>query len=181
MGVDLRLGVKTKRLCEEKELKELNYRFLEASSLGYGKKPINLSDEKVDESYIYEVDTTSRLYSQRYARGHFPEIYCAIEWLRYNFPEGEILYGGDHCFIEETPVLSKEEQEKLLEFWCKSGGLTYRQRKPQNDLFRRVCPNCEQVMNQYMWSGGSGEVSCLGCKYKEKTQDQGQSWKEIVN
>lgn len=179
MGVDLQLAVKTNKLREEKELKELNYRFMEASSLGYGKNPIKLCDEKADDSFIYEIETVSRHYSEGYARGHFPEIYCAIEWLRYNFPEGEILYGGDHYFVEELPILSKEEQRELLDFWCKSGGLTYRHREPENELFKRICPNCEQVMTQYMWSGGNGEVNCLGCKYKEETKDQGKTWQEI--
>ena len=30
-----------------------------------------------------------------------------------------------------------------------------------------------------MWSGGNGEINCLGCGYTLKTEDLGKTWQEI--
>lgn len=180
MGLDLILAVRTKKLRSKKELQELNYRFMEASSLGYGKSPIKIEEVHDSHNYYYQIETMSRYYGEHYARGHFPKIYAAVRWLRCNFPEGEILYGSDNNYLEEMEALTVEDQEKMMEFWCKSGGLTYRNRTPEKENFKRLCPNCDVIMSQYMWSGGNGAINCLGCKYTEETKDGGLTWIEIT-
>ena len=183
MGVDVILAAKTKQKRTDDELRELNYRFMEASNLGYEKNPIGEADFSRyypdSDTYYYEVHTLSRYYGEDYARGHWPEIYAGIEWLRQNFPEAEIVYGGDHTSIENIGVLTKEEQEEIMRFWCKQGGLSYRTRPPESPLFRRECPNCKIVMSQSMWSGGNGRITCQGCKFQEETTDQGKTWFEV--
>lgn len=185
MGVDIHLAARTKKRRTEAELKELNYRFEEACCLGYESEPIKLSDynEKYypdDTNLYYELSTLSRYYSEGYARGYFPDIYAAIEWFRRNFPEADILYDGDFDGIENTSVLTKEKQEELLDYWCKHGGLEYRNREPENPLFKRNCPVHNKQMIQYMWSGGNGAINCLACGYKEETKDKGITWEKIT-
>lgn len=179
MGIDIRMGVKTKKLRSAEELRKLNYRFMEASDLGWDKSPITLEDYKRNGDYFYELNSLSRYYSGGYSRGHFPEIYCAIEWLRQNFPEGEVLYGPDQYSIDETSVFSKQDQEELLQFWTQNGSLNYRYTKPDHPGLYRECPNCKEIMSQFMWGGGQAGIRCLGCKYVEVTKDDGKTWEEI--
>jgi ribosomal protein S27E len=181
MGIDIKLFVKTKKKFEEAELRHLNYRFMEATTLGYGNKPISLVDKENyyftnDDNFYYEIDTFTRYYSKGYARGDWAEISMTINWLRYNFFPCEILYGGDSS--DDIPILTEEEQEELNKYWYESGRLSYRQSEPQNELFAQKCPNCDEKMTQYMWSGGNGEINCLGCRYTLKTEDQGKTWQE---
>ena len=180
MGIDLQLAAKTKKRRSKEELRELNYRFMEASTLGYGKNPIKDADNIHDsQNFYYELSSLSRYYGQGYARGSFPEIYAAIEWFRVNFPEADILYGGDGEYLEEMVAFTKQKQEELLRFWCENGGLTYRNSKPKKPIFNRKCPNCEVVMSQYMYSGENGAINCLGCRFAEETKDGGATWFEV--
>lgn len=182
MGIDINMWVKSKKKYEEAELKELNYRFMEATSISSRVTAIELETSGYvpdDGFFYYDIYSPFRYYSEGYARGPWDSITTAINWLRYNFKDSEILYGGD-CMVDECPILTKERQNEIDEFWFKSGGLTYRERKPDNELFAQKCPNCDVLMNQYMWSGGNGELICLGCKYKIETKDQGKTWQEII-
>ncbi len=178
MGVDLKLYARTPEPVSNEKLRELNYRFMEASDLGYGVNPIRKEVDYApqDGFHYYEVETMSRLYDKGYARGHFPEIYAAIEWLRRNMPNCEIIYGGDHTDLEYLPVLTKDDQEALLQHWAETGGLTYRQSIPREPAFQRECPNCVVIMSQSMWSGANGRLTCQGCKHQEETRDGGNTW-----
>ena len=181
MGIDISLYVKTKKKYEEAELRHLNYRFMEATSIGWGNKPIQLYDgdfKPQDDCFYYQVDSLCRYYGVNYSGGNWSDISMAINWLRFNFEDSEILYGGDSS-ADECSILTKEDQEELNEHWYKTGRLTYRGRKPHNELFAQICPTCDVVMNQYMWSGGNGEINCLGCGYTLKTEDLGKTWQEI--
>lgn len=179
MGIDIRLAARTTKRRTPQEIKELNYRFMEASSFGYGKNPITENYDYNKSIFFYEVYSLSRLYADSYARGHWPEINSAIDWLRFNFPEADIIYGGDHTDIEDLPVLTMVDQKHLNDFWCTSGGLTYRNRIPDRESFKRLCPNCDVIMSQYMFSGENGAIACLGCKFREETKDGGNSWFEL--
>lgn len=185
MGVDIHLAAKTTRKRTEDELIDLNYRFEEANrGFGYETLPIKVSDYndtyyKESGVYYYQVSTLLRYYGKGYERGPYPDIYAAIEWMRQNFPEAEILYGGDYGFIEETPVFSKEDQEELMAYWCKEGGLNYRGRLPEDPLFRRPCPIHKRIMAQFMWGGNKGGINCLACGHREETTDGGANWEVI--
>lgn len=183
MGVDVHLAARTKKKRSDDELLELNYRFKEANrGFGYEINPITLadySDHYPNGDFIYQVATLSRYYGEGYERGMWPEINGAIEWMRQNFPEAEILYGGDHGFIEETPIFTEEDQKETTAMWCKSGGLGYRGEEPKTPSFRRECPFHKKTMAQYMWSGNNGAINCLACGYAEETKDGGTTWLKI--
>lgn len=184
MGIDLRLAVKTSKRRTEEELRMLNYRFMNASSYGYGKNPIQESRHSTDPStFMYEVQSVSRLYSKGYERGNFPEINGAVSWLRFNFPEGRIIYVGDHSDIEEGDEMTVQDQQDLLEWWCQHGRIPYMERKPERPEYAFECPNCRVQMSQCGWgmNGNYALIHCIGCGYEQKTEDGGKSWILILN
>lgn len=174
--MDVTLYVGSSKNYSEKELKRLCYRFSEASDLPERKNPLSLSETKDNLNY-YKVNTYSRLYSECYARGHWPEISMAITWLRSNFQDAVILYGGDTYHIDETPVFTIKNQQNLTEYWCKHGGTEYRNRIPLEAQFKRLCPHCDVVMSVYSSMGtDKRRIVCLGCKFEEETIDNGKTW-----
>jgi len=181
MGIDISLYIKTKELKTPEELLDLNYKFLEACSIGDGKQPISLDDGHFvpkDGYNYYSVWSLSRYYGVGYARGAWDSICMAIEWLRLNFKDSEILYGGD-CSADECPIFTIEDQKEMTEYWAKNGGISYRQRKPDSPNYEIDCPNCKKMMSQFMWCNNGGGIRCLGCKYTLQTKDGGENWEEI--
>lgn len=180
MGLDISLWVKSKKEYSDEELRELNYRFMEATSISdrvpaIKKEEINPEYMPNENNFYYGVYSFSRYYGMGYARGPWDRITMAINWLRFNFTDSEILYGGD-CMVYECPVLTKEEQNKIDEFWYEDGGLSYGNRKPGNEALIKKCPVCDVVMSQYMWGGNKAGICCLGCKYRLETEDNGKTW-----
>jgi hypothetical protein len=180
MGVDASLYLKTSRKYSEEELKDLNFRFKEASGFGDNDFPITKQDYQRDGEDYYEVYSFSRYYGEGYERGHWPEIYMAIKWLQNNFEGATIYYGGDtydHAEDFETPEFTEEREKELLEHWYKNGGIPYRMHS-----LKEVSVNCsvhEKPMSQAMWGGGKIGLVCLACGRKKITEDGGKTSKEL--
>ena len=174
MGIDASLMVKSKCKYSAEELNELNYRFMEASCYGDTPKAIcEAEQQKNDPHFYYKIGSSSRYYGRGYERGDWPTISYAITWLRFNFPDSEILYGGDCYDIEEYPVFTLKDQQEMDIHWCKNEHLPYRDRGNDHN---RVCPNCNKICTQYMWGSQKAGVNCLGCEFTEETTDDGITW-----
>lgn len=124
MGIDVHMYVKAKRELAEQELMDLNYRFKEACSIGYGDFPITRSSYWELPEHCYAVDTLSHYYGPSYARGSFPEILMAIKWLQHNI--GDVHYGGDSSGLEDTLLWTPELEKEYMDYWLENGGIEYR-------------------------------------------------------
>lgn len=183
MGLDAQLYFTTTRKVSKEELADLNYRFKEAVSFGWGDFPIEEKNFTRNGLPYYEVCSLSRYYGEGYERGDFPEIYMTFQWIKGNFENAVIYYGGDTYDDKdsfETPILDEYEEESLIEHWVKNGGLPYRHREPENPALRKECPkHLGKIMDQYMWGGNAAGIICQACKHKEETHDGGKTWEEI--
>jgi len=191
MGVDLRLAFSIDREIKKEEMRDITYRIAEAVGsgffyLGKGKEDGTLAfsqkeyykDNYVGDKsgYVYEYEGLSRYYGEGYERGHFPNIYMTILWLRLNFPKVTIYYGSDS--YEEIDVLTISKQNKLLKHWASVGGIPYRQCGRMD--YEKMCPLCQKEMSQYGFGGGGSYAAfnCLGCGWKQITRDKGVTWSD---
>jgi hypothetical protein len=174
MGIDVSLKIRSKKLYTAEELDLLNYRFLEASSLGNRPRAIILGEQiENDPHFYYEIKTGLRYYGIGYERGPWDIISSAINWLRFNFSEEVILYSGD---CDSSSVFTEEDQKELDEHWYTHGGIPYHWRKSE---YNRICPNCHMSLSQYIFGGtGKAGLICLGCEFRESTLDGGKTWME---
>lgn len=201
MGVDARMfaRVKEESKLNEAEVKRLAWRITEA----LGREPFWISrgndcasralkiyahdydDEPVanrGNDQLIEVSTVSRYYGIGYERGPLMDFINIAEWLEFNLPKGsQIYYGGDSS--DEVELFDKKHRKELFNHFAEHGHSPYTGafQSLAKDEYARYCDFCDHSMNQYGF-GGNGLYAafiCYGCGLKERTDDGGETYKEV--
>lgn len=135
------------------------------------------------EKFI-KVNIATRYYGINYERGDLALIIMVAEWLERKIPGVSIWYGGDSSGVVAEPFGHKERME-LFEHFVKVGGEPYArafERDKTGAVRARSCAFCGgREMIQNMWGGGSktAGVYCSGCGLRERTDDGGETWREL--
>ena len=179
MGVDAIVLVRVSREMTDKEIKRLSWRCMEAlDSSHFYKQALNRVESRLDQepepgTTLLEAGVWSRHYGEGYERGDFVFLAMLAEWLEAN-TGGVVYYGTDHG-DDSKPW--REIAEPLKRYWFEHGHVPYSFREPEQARFRKLCPDCDEVMSQNGWGGPDvAFLHCVGCDLQMRTRDGGKTW-----
>ncbi len=129
MGVDCEILFSTGRELSEQDEKILAWRLVEAVGrrFFYPERPfhrLHSSSEMYGTTATHEINSLERFYGEGYERGHWPDIAAVITWLRLNFPNGQVWYGGDTG--EALTLITDQFMSETWKHWAEHGGVPYR-------------------------------------------------------
>lgn len=165
MGLNAAIEAEIGRVLSPEEMTRLTWELCEALGQHMAvKKPRDWSTDDCSEiatSTRIVIDYRWRYYSEHYARGPWPNIYAAIEWVRRRFPGCTVYYGGDDADTEATP----ERIDAIWQYFAESGGREYDRHYATN----HTCCGGPTVTN--MWQGNKSTSSCCVCGSRWVTTD----------